>query len=177
MDSSQIVIAAVLAVLVFWAVGAHNRLVQLRHAIVAAFAPVDEQFRLRHALLLRQADALAARLGERAAPETLEPLRAACGQAEGACLHARSRPGASGAITSLRLAEDILGEARTRLPPAAVDDAELAQLAAELAALDSTLGFARRKFNDAVEVYNHAVQQFPTLVIAGLFRFRTAGLL
>ena len=50
-------------------------------------------------------------------------------------------------------------------------------LGEELAAADSTLGFARRQFNEATQNYNDALDQFPTWVIAGLFRFRGAGTL
>ncbi len=41
MTASQIVGWAVAALLLFWAVGAYNRLVRLRGAIVRQFAPVD----------------------------------------------------------------------------------------------------------------------------------------
>lgn len=175
MSSSQIVFWAVAAVLLFWAVGAYNRLVGLRSALVRSFAPVDEQFRHRHALLMRLAEALAAPLAE--TPQPVEALRAACTQAEAACQRARHRPGALGLITSLRLAEDILGDARQRLPAEALADAALAELSAELTAGDNTLAFARRSFNDAVNEYNQAVRQFPTWLIAGLFRFGRAGTL
>lgn len=179
MGTSQIVTWALAAVLIFWAVGAYNRLVGLRNTLVRSFAPVDTQFRHRHALLLRLADALASRLTE--APQPVEALRAACAQAEAACQRARARPGAPGLTTSLRLAEDILGDARARLPAEAladlVTDAALAELSAELTAGDNTLAFARRQFNDSVDAYNQAVRQFPTWLIAGLFRFRRAGTL
>lgn len=175
MSTSQIVFWAAAAVLLFWAVGAYNRLIGLRNALVRSFAPVDAQFHHRHALLLRLADALGTRLAE--APEPVEALRAACTQAEAACQRARLRPGAPGLTTSLRLAEDILGNARQRLPADALADASLAELTAELTAGDNTLAFARRQFNDSVNEYNLAVRQFPTWLIAGLFRFGRAGTL
>lgn len=167
MSSHSLVATIVAAVLLFWAVGAYNRLVSLRGELLRCFAPVDEQFRARHTLLLRWADTLA---GADAA--ALEQLRAACAQAETACSHARPRPTHAPAVVSLRLAEEILSQARTRLP-AAGDEA----LAAALAEADTTLAFARRQFNDAAEGYNRAVSQFPTWVIAGLFGFRKAGTL
>ena len=46
-----------------------------------------------------------------------------------------------------------------------------------LAEGDTTLAFARRQFNEAVQHYNHAVGQFPTWVIAGMFGFRAASTL
>jgi LemA protein len=175
METSGILFWAVAAVLLFWAVGAYNRLVGLRNALVRSFAPVEAQFRHRQALLLNLADALAARLAD--SPQPVEALRAACGQADAACQQAHNRPGAPGVITSLRLAEDILGDARQRLPAQALADPSLAELIAELTAGDSTYTFARRQFNQSVDEYNDAVHQFPTWVIAGLFRFRRAGTL
>lgn len=188
MNGGELIPGLVAAVLVFWGVGAHNRLVRLRNAIVAAFAPVDEQFRQRHGLLLDQIDALTAPAEPAAEADAavdpvadadldalLVPLRAACAQAAHACDHARSRPGAAGAVTSLRLAEEILAEARARLAPRVQADPASVALNAEIAAADGMLGFARRKFNDAVDEYNQAVRQFPTLLVAALFRFRPAG--
>jgi len=174
MDSSQVIVWAALAVLLFWTVGAYNRLVGLRSGLVASFATVDAQFRHRHGLLLRQADLLEPHAGTDTQP--LEAFRAACAQAEAACSRARLRPVAAGLVTSLRLAEEILADARRRLPEAAGND-ELAALAGELNASDSTFAFARRQFNEQVDAYNRAVRQFPTWLIAGLFRFHRAGTL
>ena len=175
MSSLQIIVGVVGAVLLFWIVGAYNRLVRLRGSIVRRFPPVDEQFTVRHALLQQQIEALTPVLPSAAA--RIDVLRAACQQVETACAHARQRPGAAGAITSLRLADDILGEARARLPVQSVAGLDLSELNAQLTASDATLAFARRQFNDAVMVYNAAVNQFPTLLIVGLFGFRSAGTL
>ena len=175
MTTGQIAASAIAAVLLFWAVGAHNRLVRLRNEIVQRFGPVQTQFGLRHALLLQQLDALAPVLVS-AAPR-LEALRAACQQAEAACAHARARPGTIGATTSLRLAEDILSDARARLPATPVPSTDGPDLAAQLVQTDSALAFARGQFNAAVITYNDAVRQFPTWLIAAVFSFRPAGTL
>ncbi len=175
MSSAQITVVALAAVLVFWAVGAYNRLMQLRNGILRRFAPLDQQLGLRHTLLLRQIDSLAPLLPEHA--HTLSALRAACSQAQAAATHARTHPGAAGALNSLRLAEDILLDTSGRLPPAPAADPDLAALGAQLAAAEVALQFARSRFNDAVMEYNRAVQQFPTRLLAGLFGFRSAGAL
>ena len=96
---------------------------------------------------------------------------------EAACAHAALRPGGVGAITSLRLADAVLAEARARLPVQRVAGVDLAALNAQLGASDATLAFARRQFNDAVEEYNRAVKQFPTALLVGLFGFRGAATL
>ena len=159
------------AVLLFWTVGAYNRLVRLRNHILRRFAPVDQQLAARSALLLRQLDTLAA-LPAGAARE-VEELRAARAQADAAWEAARRRPGAAGAINSLRLASHILARARERVPPDA-DSAELTALRGELTVCDNALQFALGQFNEAVNEYNQAVHQFPTWLLAAMFRFRGA---
>ena len=167
MDTPTLLSIAVAAVWVFWSVGAYNRLVGLRNELLRCFAPVDAQFRARQALLQRWAEGL-----EDADAATLASFRAACQQIEAACQHARTQPARASALTSLRLADEILAQARARLP-ATTDDS----LAAALTETDTTLAFARRQFNEAALAYNRAVTQFPTWVLSGLFGFRKAGTL
>jgi LemA protein len=175
LSTIQIVCWGVVAGLLFWIVGAYNRLVRLRGAIVRQFAPVDEQFKARQALLQQQLDTLTPVLLN--AGPRLDALRAACQQVETACAHAKVRPGAVGTITSLRLADEILSEARARLPVQSAPGIDLASLNAQLSASDVTLAFARRQFNEAVSEYNLAVNQFPTVLIVGMFGFRSSGTL
>ena len=171
----QVGIWIVVAVAVFWTVGAYNRLVSLRNALVRSFDPVDQQFSARHALLERQIDAVGPVLSN--AAERLETLRAACLQTDMARAHAKAHPGAPGAITSLRLADDILGEARARLPVQAIGGVDMSALNAELVAADTALAFARRQFNETVLAYNRAIRQIPTRLIAAIFGFAPAGTL
>jgi LemA protein len=175
MTTSEILAWAVAALLLFWVVGAYNRLMRLRGELLRRFAPIDEQCGQRHALLLQQIDALAPVLAN-AAPR-LDALRAACQQVESARVHARTRPGKVDSISSLRLAEDILTEARSRLPVPTTASTALPELGTQLVAVDTALAFARRQFNEAVEAYNRAIVQFPTRVLAGLFGFRAGGTL
>jgi LemA protein len=163
----------VAAILAFWVVGAYNRMVRLRSALVERFAQVDAQCRARHALVEKQVELLEAGLAS-AAPR-LDALRAACRQADAAREHARARPGAASAVTSLRVADEILADARSRLPVQAIAGADLPGLNLELAGVDTALAFARREFNAAVAAYNEAVDQFPTVLLARVFGFRAAA--
>jgi LemA protein len=173
MTTTQGTASAVGAVLLFWIVGAYNRLVRLRSELAARFGAVDERHRQRHALLDSQLALLATALA--AAGPRLDALRAACGQADTAREHARARPASESALTSLRVTEEILTEARSRLPVQAVVGAELPELNARLATSDSALAFARAEFNAAVAAYNEALRQFPTVIVARAFNFRRAG--
>jgi LemA protein len=166
-------LAGAAAIVGFWIVGAYNRMVRLRSALVARFAAVDSRHRERQALIETQHEMLSSVLS--AAGPRLEALRAASRQADAAREKARVRPGAASAITSLRVAEDILSDARARLPVQSAAGVDLPELNTRLAGSDTTLDFARREFNEAVLAYNAAVDQFPTLLVAHLFGFRTAA--
>ena len=173
MTGTELAVAAGTAVLVFWIVGAYNRMVRLRNALVSRFAGVVDLYGRRHALIEEQLELLSTALAS--AGPRLDALRAACRQADAARAHARIRPGAVGAVTSLRVADEILAEARARLPVQSVGSLDLRELNGRLAESDNALAFARREFNQAVDAYNLAVRQFPTAVLARLFGFTTAA--
>ena len=181
MTDTQIAALAGCAVLVFWAVGAYNRLVALRDDIAKAFAPVDAQVQHRHQLLMQWAQGLHAVLDQ--APALYEAVLMACAQLQSACDGLRARPGTGSAATSLRLAEEALAVARQRLQaelPARqqrLSGLELEVNSEQLAAADNTLAFARSQFNAAATTYNAAIRQFPTRLVATVFGFQAAGTL
>ncbi len=182
----------VVAVLMFWSVGAYNRLVRLRNAILRSFAPVDQHFEVRHALLRQQIELLAVSVPSR----DVQALHAACAQADTARLAAKRQPGSADVINSLRLALQILAQARSRIgeehrvaepqaadhhagapaepAPSAVHPIALGQ---QLAACELALQFAQGQFNQAVTEYNAALAQFPTAWLGAMFGFRDAGAL
>lgn len=51
MTTVQIVSVIVLAILIFWGVGAYNRLVRLRNVIANSFAQIDVQLKRRYDLI------------------------------------------------------------------------------------------------------------------------------
>ena len=162
------------AVLMFWSVGAYNRLVRMRTTISRCFAPVDQQLAARSALLQRHIEWLAS--CPDAPSRDLEALQAARAQADVAWLAAKRQPAAADTTHSLRLALRILAQARERsgadVPP---DAAQALTLRERLAACDHALQFAQRQFNDAVAEYNAALAQFPAAWLGALFGFRSAG--
>ncbi len=179
MTAPQIVISLVAAVLLFWSVGAYNRLVGLRNVIGKAFAQVDAQIKRRHELMPLLAEAARPHAGLEA--DTLEAACAACRQARAALDLARARPCAFGAVSSLSLAEHVVDATRARLLDAlqaaagANADPALGELVAELNATDHKLAYARQVFNDAVDDYNQAARQFPTRLLSTLYGFREAA--
>ena len=83
MSTTEVVCAVIVAALLFWIVGAYNRLVRLRGTIVRQFLPVEMQLTQREALLMQQLDALALVLPS--AVPRLDALRAACQIGRASC--------------------------------------------------------------------------------------------
>lgn len=181
MGTVQYVSIFVLAVLVFWGVGAYNRLVRLRNVIANSFAQIDVQLKRRYDLIPNLVEV--ARKYAAHERETLEAVTAARNQAKSAADVARSHPAAAGAVTSLAVAEQGLTGAMGRLMavveayPELKADQSLRELAEELTSTENKIGFARQVFNDATLDYNNAAQQFPTNLMASMFGFREAAML
>jgi len=182
MKGSTIALWASGAVLVAWGVGGYNRLVRLRNEIGRQFALVEAQLRARDALLRAWLQVLRPSFGEAAQVlAAVDGIEGACTQLQAACDAARTHPSAARPMTSLRLADETLAQARARL------EAELVAAAPsqgekavplppeEIAAIEATLAFTRGQFNAAIDDYNRAVDQFPTWLLALAFRFRSAG--
>lgn len=181
MGISQWIVWAVVAVLVFWAVGAYNRLVRLRNRIDNAFAQIDVQLKRRYDLIPNLVET--ARKYVAHERETLEAVIAARNQAKVAADHVRARPTDAGAVGALAMAEQALGGSLGRLLAVAENypelkaDETLRDLGEELTSTENKVAFSRQAFNDAVLDYNDAAQQFPTRLVSAVFGFRSAGML
>lgn len=181
MDTPLIVSLGLLAVLGFWVVGAYSRLSALRADVVAAWRQFEEPLRRRHELL----PPMLARL-RTTMPDEVPSLDALIGPGEQVALDAeqlRARPLDAEAATRLHGDEQRFVAAMVRLRslldlhPDARDEEPVTIALAELGTLDERMRFRRQTFNQAVARYNEAITQFPTSLLAPLFRFVPAGAL
>ena len=176
-----IVVLAIIAVVVFWAVGAYNRLVSLRNKFRNAFAQIDVQLKRRYDLIPNLVETAKAYMKHER--ETLENVIKARNTAVSANAAASADPGSASAIQGLVAAEGALSGALSRLfalaeaYPDLKANQNMMQLTEELTGTENKISFARQAFNDAVMSYNTASQQFPTNVIASAFSFASAELL
>lgn len=169
----------VLALLLFWAVGAYNRLIRLRSAVFQAFGALDAQL-VRWVALLAEYEA-ARRLpdGEgvprSAADDAHAALVAAATQLSASLAVARARPLDEGAVAALATADEVLETAWQALLRAAAQASEgvappaLAPWIHQREQLALHTGEARRQYNVAVQHYNQGVGQFPASLLAWLF--------
>jgi LemA protein len=175
MSVTQWVLLGLVLVLVFWAVGAYNRLVRLKNAIANAFGQIDVQLKRRYDLIPNLVEVARRYLAHES--QTLEAVIAARHQARSAEQVAATSPLSATALGQLAGAEAVLGGALGRLMavvenyPELKADETLRELSEELASTENRVGFARQAYNDQVLAFNDAAAQFPTLVIARLFGF------
>jgi LemA protein len=200
--STRTLLVALGALLAFWIVGAHNRLVRLRSEAAAAWAPLAEQLRRRHALAGELADLLATPgldaegaaatgvpINARVPPDLVvatEAVLAAAAQARAATDHAQARATDAGVIQSLALAEQVLVRSlgalrRVQLDhprwPSIAAAEQVEALAQALQQTEAQIDFAGRHHAAAVTVLNGAVHEWPTRVVAALFGIRRAAAL
>jgi len=176
------------AVVVFWFVGAHNRLVRLRSLARQAYAALD-------AALVRQVEFVEARLA--AQDEADGALRAATEQLTGLLAATRLRPLDAGAIAPLATALRVLLAAWARVHPDEVTRFDTDGTLSRPAPLDGEESAApvrpsapeplawpepsavaeitRGQFNVAVANYNASIRQFPAFIVAWAFRLRPAA--
>jgi LemA protein len=176
-----LIFLAIIAVLVFWAIGAYNRLVDLRNRFKNAFAQIDVQLKRRYDLIPNLVETAKAYMKHER--ETLEAVIRARSGAVTASASAAADPGNPVAMAGLASAEGLLGGALGKLfalaeaYPELKADQNMLQLTEELTGTENRIGFARQAFNDAVMTFNTAAQQFPSNLIASIFSFKTAELL
>jgi LemA protein len=176
-----LIFLAVVAVIVFWAIGAYNRLVSLRNQFKNAFAQIDVQLKRRYDLIPNLVETAKAYMKHER--ETLEAVIRARNSAVSANQAAAADPGSAAAIAGLTAAEGALTGALGKLfalaeaYPDLKANQNMMQLTEELTGTENKISFARQAFNDAVMTFNTAVQQFPTNILASIFSFTPAELL
>ncbi len=165
--------------LLFWAVGAYNRLMRLRGEAKAAFEALDAE-------MARQIELVRKELPQ---PEATQPaplggeptsfwlgLHAASAQFAASLAAVRSKPLDADGIAALCAARDILAMAWERAERDDAHDLAGPRLPDTVLARRSQLALqthaATEQFNLAVTRYNEAIAQFPALVLAWVFGFR-----
>lgn len=179
MNSAQWGLLIALVICAFWMLGAHNRVVGLRAAIAEAWAQVDALLGQRGQVLAALAQALWDLWPN--GRGSVDALRSAQQQLHVAAQSVRGRPALAAAAASLATAEGALNATVARVLNQVESDAALHAndgVATQMLALfefGPRLLEARQRFNRATANYNEAIGQFPTSLLAPVFRFEVAG--
>ncbi|MBR4749445.1 MAG: LemA family protein [Abditibacteriota bacterium] len=157
-----LLIAAVAIVL--WGIGTYNRLVQMRNKIDYTWAQVDVVLKKRFDLVPGLVETV--RGYAKHESETLEKV-----------IQARSMLSRAGTVAEQAEANNFLTGALKSIFALAEAYPELKanegflRLQEELTNIENKLVYQRQFYNDTVYAFNTVIMQFPTNVIAGMFKF------
>ena len=179
--TALLVILAIVAAVVFWAISIYNRLVNERNRVRNAFAQIDVQLTRRYDLIQNLVEAVKGYMKHER--ETLEAVINARNAARSSLDAAKADPANAAAIKKLGASEGALGAALGRLfalseaYPDLKANQNMMQFQEELASTENKVAFSRQAFNDSVLSYNNSAENFPNNILAGMFRFELASFL
>jgi LemA protein len=179
MTGSLVYWAAFVVVMALWILGAHNRVMALRAAILTAWVQVEKALAARTEALTALLAAVAEPLATEAAAR--EAVANALAQVQSAADAVRKVPVDHNAVADLSKADAVLAAVMVRLlslveqQSALVGEPAVQEPLKALREVPPRLAFARQMFNDAGAAYNAATVQFPTRLLGSLLRFGEAG--
>ena len=173
MDLPALILLALLLVVVFYTIFIYNNLVSLKHGVSKAWSNIDVLLKQRHDELPKLVEVCKQYMQYE--QETLEKVV----QARAAVMQARSGGDIKGlgqAESQLRLGLGNLFALAENYPDLKANNS-YQQLQGRISQLENGIADRREVYNEAVNLNNVRIEQFPDVVVARLFNFRDFGLL
>jgi|TARA_B100001971_G_C18214074_1_gene552661 LemA protein len=155
---------AAIGVAVLFLIVLYNRIIGLKQTRNNAFSDIDVQLKLRHDLIPNLVETVKGYASHE--KELLEQVT-----------NARASAMKETTVDGKVAAENQLGAAMFKLMavaeayPDLKADQNFRQLQDELSDVENKIAAARRFFNNATNEYNTAIQQFPAVLVANMFKF------
>lgn len=161
-----IIIIAIIAIVVFWAIGIYNNLVKLRNNRENAFANIDVQLKQRHDLIPQLVASVKGYAEhEKEVFQKVTEARSAAMNATSINDKVQAENALSSALSGLRVSLEAYPELKA--------NQNFLQLQNEISDIENKLASVRRFFNSATKELNNAVQTFPSNLLANMFGFHT----
>lgn len=173
MDLSGLVLLAVLVITVLYAIFIYNNLVSLKHAVSKAWSNIDVLLKQRHEELPKLVEVC------RQYMEYEQETLAKVVEARSAVMQARSRGDMTGlgqAETQLRMGLGNLFALAENYPDLKANNS-FQQLQSRISQLENSIADRREVYNEAVNLNNVRIEQFPDVIIARMFKFMDFQLL
>ena len=155
-------VIVVVVVLFFWL--GYNSLVKNRNRVDNAWSQIDVQLKRRHDLIPNLVETVKGYAAhERGTFEAVTNARANAINAQGPEQTAAAENQLTGALKSLFAVAEAYPDLKA--------NQNFLQLQEELTATEDKVAYARQFYNDSVLAYNTKIQQFPTVILAGMFNF------
>ena len=159
----------IVAVLLFWLIGAYNGLVSDRRQTMNAWSQIDVQLKRRYDLIPNLVETVKGYMKHE--QETLEKV-----------IQARNRAVSAKSVGEKATAEVAVAAALTgffalsEAYPELRSNENMKQLQEELSSTENKISFARQYYNDIVTRYNTKLEAFPTNILAGMGNFEAKEL-
>lgn len=173
MNPAAMLLLGLFILAVLYAVVLFNDLVRLKHNVAQAWANIDVVLKQRHDELPKLIEVC--KQYQQFEQSTLAQVIAARSQVQSAR--------EAGNLGALGAAEGVLRGSLGQIFAVAEAYPELranehfSQLQTRISQLENAISDRREFYNDAVNINNIRIEQFPSSVIAGLFKFKAATLL
>lgn len=173
MSIAEFVFWAIIAVVVVYAVVVFNHLVTVKHNVKKAWSNIDVLLKQRHEELPKLVETCRQYMQfEQQTLEKVMQARTAVSQAQ-----AQGDIGALGmAETQMRLGLGNLFAVAEAYPELKANES-FQHLQQRISGLENAIADRREFYNESVNINNIQIEQFPDLIIAGLFRFKAFELL
>ncbi|MBD66191.1 MAG: hypothetical protein CME62_13350 [Halobacteriovoraceae bacterium] len=173
---SVIIIGVFGLLFVFLIIGIYNKLVRAKNACENGFSQIDVQLQRRYDLIPNLVETAKKYMEHE--KETLVGVIEARNQALASKERLAENPGDASATKNFSKSEAGLNGAMSNFLalfenyPDLKANQNMQQLTEELSTTENKIAFARQAFNDAIMSYNVAREEFPAVLIAGLFGFQ-----
>ncbi|RME59076.1 MAG: LemA family protein [Candidatus Dadabacteria bacterium] len=166
--SWTVVIIAIVAIVFLYVISKYNDLVKKNVAVNNAWSQIDVQLKRRHDLIPNLVEVVKqyAKHERETLTKVIEARNAAVTAAKGSSVEETAQ--AERALTSALRQIFALAENYPNLKA----NENFAKLQEELTSTENRIAFARQHYNDSVSIFNTAIQQFPTNIVANMFNFR-----
>jgi LemA protein len=163
------ILIGMVALLVFWAIAAYNRLVSLKNQVLNGWRQIDVQLKRRHDLIPNLVNTVKG---------FMEFEQTTLTQVIEARNRAVSATGPADAARKEGELTQALGRlfALTENYPTLKSNENVRMLQEELTSTENKVGFARQYYNDIATKFNTAQQTFPSVLIASSMGFKSAEL-
>ncbi len=169
----MLIVLGIIAVVLVYFISLYNHLVQLKNGVSQAWANIDVLLKQRHDELPKLVEVC--KQYKQFEQETLQRVIAARSQVqaarEGQDIAALGR--AEGALRAGLGSIFAVAEAYPELKT----NEQFMQLQTRISGLENGIADRRELYNDAVNINNVAVEQFPAVLVANMFNFTTKPLL
>ena len=160
-------------VMLFYFISLYNNLVQLKHAVSKAWANIDVLLKQRHDELPKLIEVC--KQYKQFEQSTLQKVIEARSQVQ-AARENQNIPALGQAEGALRAGIGGLFAVAEAYPELKTNE-QFMQLQTRITGLENGIADRREFYNDAVNINNVAIEQFPATVIAGMFSFTAKPLL